>query len=148
MMLQDNESLQDNAASLPCVIHDGLIKEVFQQAHDEAEHPGYARTHQRITQTLFIQRLSQKLHEYLRHCPHCQLNQTPRHRPYGSLQPILLPPEPYYAITIDFILALPVLAPDKFYCMLTVTDKFSKRIALIPGRETFKAKDWALILLE
>ena len=125
---------------------DGLIK-VFEMAHDEAGHPGYVRTHERITQTMFIQRLSPRLHEYLRHCSRCRLSQIPRHHPYGSLQPILSPPEPYYTITIDFILALPVSTPERFDCLLTVTNKFTKKIALIPGREIFKAKEWALALL-
>ena len=166
-ILQNNESLNDNAINLPFIIdtdliyyedpecgrrlcipdYDDLVKDVFKMAHDEAGHPGYSRTHERITQTLFIQRLSQRLHEYLRHYPRCRLNQTPRHRPYGTLQPILTPAEPYYTVTIDFILALPQSTPDKYDCLLTVTDKFTKRIALIPGRGTYKAKDWALSLL-
>ena len=163
-ILQDNESRGDNAMNLPFVIdmhliyyedpewgrrlcipdYDGLIKDVFEMAHDEAGHPGYSRTHERIIQMIFVQRLSQRLHEYLRHCPRCRLNQTPRHRPYGTLQPILTLAEPYYTVTIDFILALPLSTPDKYNCLLTVTDKFTKKIALIPGQETYKAKDWAL----
>lgn len=128
--------------------HGSLIKDIFELAHDEAGRPGYARSHERITQTLFIQRLSQRLHEYLRYCPSCRLNQMPRHKPYGTLQPILAPAEPYYTITIDFILALPKSKPDGFDCLLTVTDKFTKKLAPIPGRETYKAKDWALLLLD
>lgn len=166
-MLENNELLQDNAVDLPFTIdkgliyyknagqprrlcipdHDSLIKEVIQQAHDETGHPGYARSHKRIIQTMFIQRLSQRLHEYLRYCPLCRLNQTPRHKPYGVLQPILAPPEPFYTITIDFILALPKSKPDQYDCLLTVTEKFTKRLALVPGNETHRAKDWALALL-
>ena len=166
-LLQDNQSLDDNAVNLPFVIqmdliyykdpergqrlcipdYDCLIKDVFKIAHDEAGHPGYSRTHERIVQTLFIQRLSQRLYEYLRHCPRCCLNQTPRHRPYGTLQPILAPAEAYYIVTIDFILALPPSTPDKYDCLLTVTDKFTKRIVLIAGQATYKARDWALALL-
>ena len=170
--LEVNELLGSNASHLPFLInngliyyqdttdttterrrlcipdHDNLIKEVFELAHDEAGHPGYARTHERIIQTLFIQRLSQKLHENLRHCPKCRINQTPRHKPYGVLQPIFTPLEPCHTITIDFILALPRSSPEEYDCLLTVTDKFSKKLALIPGRETYKAKDWAIALLD
>lgn len=146
-MLEDNDAMEDNAARMPFEIehdllyyqdpfgtgarlcvpdHGSLIKEVFQLAHDEAGHPGYARTHERRIQTLYIHRLPQRLHEYLRYCPRCRLNQTPRHKRYGYLQPILSPPEPYYSITIDFILTLPKSQPFNYDCMLTVTDKFSK----------------------
>ena len=65
--------------------HDGLIKKVFQLAHDELGYPGYHRAHERLTQGLYIRRLSTQLHEYLRHCPMYQLHQTPHYRPYGNM---------------------------------------------------------------
>lgn len=127
--------------------HDNLIKDVFQLIHNKLGHRGYHRCHQRITQGLYIHRLATKLHDYLRHCPTRQLNQTPRHRPYGSLQPIITPPSPFYTITIDFILALPE-SNEELNCALSVTDKFSKRITFMPKIDTWKAKDWAKNLLQ
>jgi hypothetical protein len=57
---------------------------------------------------------------------------TRRYLPYGSLEPISLPPAPFYTIYIDFILALP--ASEKgFDIAINTTYKFSKRITLIPG---------------
>lgn len=133
-MLEDNAQLGLNVASLPFLIRDrliyyrdpdrgdrlcvpdynGLVREMFQQAHNEAGHPDYTRTHKRLIQTLYIRRLPSLLHEFIRHCPSCKLNQTPRHRPYGFLQSILLPPEPFYMITLDFILALPQSRSDGY----------------------------------
>lgn len=127
--------------------YDGLTKEVFQLTHDEMGHPGYHRTHERLTQGLYLHKLSSKLHDYIRHCPVCQLNQTPRHKPYGNLQPIITPPVPFYMITIDFILALPE-SKDGWNCVLSVTDKFSKRITFVPGKNTWKTADWARSLLQ
>lgn len=115
--------------------------------HDDLGHPEYHRSHERLTQGLYIHRLSTKLHEYLRHCPTCQLHQTPRHKPYGSLQPIITPPSPFYTITIDFILALPE-SSEGLNCALSVTDKFSKRIIFVPGKDTWKAKEWAKGLIQ
>ena len=48
--------------------------EVFKLAHDEMGHPGYARTHERLTGSIYIYNMLTKLHEFLRHCPHCQLH--------------------------------------------------------------------------
>ena len=127
--------------------HDELIKEIFQLVYDELGHPGYHRSHERLTQGLYVHRLSTRLHEYLRHCLTCQLHQTPRHKPYGSLQPIITPPSPFYTITIDFIFALSE-STEGWNCILSVTDKFSKRITFVPGRDTWKAKDWARGLLQ
>ena len=67
---------------------------------------------------------------------------------YGELQNIMMPPIPFYIITIDFILALPVVTPNRFDCLLTIMDKFSKRIALALGKVTWKAKDWVNTLLD
>ena len=122
--------------------NDDLIKEVFQLVHDELGHPDYHRSHERLTQGIYIHRMASRLHEYLRHCPTYQLHQTPRHKPYGNLQPLIVPPTPYYTITIDFILALPETR-EEWNCVLSVTDKFSKRITFVVGRDTWKTKDWA-----
>lgn len=66
-MISDNNVLGDNAAKLlyqtfqkliyfdnpkrglRLCIPAGLIKEVFQLAHNELGHPGYAQMHERIT---------------------------------------------------------------------------------------------------
>lgn len=91
--------------------------------------------------------LSKYLYKYLRCCPECQVNQTPRHKPYGDMQPILTSSKPFQAITIDFILALPRSTSGND-CILSVTDKFSKAMAFIPGQTTWKATDWAQQLLD
>ena len=165
-MVLDNEALGENAAKLPYRVVDSLLyfdddekglrlcipsameAEVFKLAHDEMGHPGYARTHERLTEGLYIFGMATKLHEFIRHCPHCQLNQTPRHKPYGSLQPIYSPARPFHTLTIDFILALPKSSPDDFDCLMSVTDKFSKAITYIPGKNTWSGKEWAIRLLD
>ena len=124
-----------------------LEQEVFKLAHDEMGHLGYARTHEKLTTGLFIYNMAIKLHEYIRHCPHCQMNQTPRHRPYGSLQPIYTPARPFHTITIDFILALPKASAGED-CIMSVTDKFSKAISLIAGEVKWGGELWAQALLE
>lgn len=77
-------------------------------------------------------------------CPN--LHRTRRHKPFGNLQPISSPSMPFHHICIDFILALP--QADGFDCVMSVTDKFSKRITLIPGAANFGASKWADLLLD
>ena len=62
------------------------------------------------------------------------VNQTRGHKPYGELNPIASPPIPFHTITLDFIVGLPK-ANDGSNAVLTVTDKFTKRVTLIPGQE-------------
>ena len=164
-LIQENAELDDNAAKIPYRIIDDLLyfddderglrlcipsaieAEVFKLAHDEQGHPGYARTHERLTQGLYIFGMPAKLHEFIRHCPHCQRNQTPRHRPYGSLQPIYSPARPFHTITIDFILALPT-SPEGFDCTMSLTDKFCKAVAFIAGKSTWDGNEWAIAVLD
>ena len=71
-----------------------------------------------------------------------------RHRPYGNMEIIHSPPVPFHTIAIDFVLALPhAKARQEFDYILSVTDKFSKMVTIIPGKSTFGAKDQAQLLL-
>ena len=127
-----------------CVPED-CIRDFFDVAHSGG-HVGRNRCHEIISRQWFIKRLDRRLREYLRHCPECQLYQTPRHQPFGSLQPILTPPCPFHTLTIDFIMALPISFKG-YDCIASVTCKFSKKITLIAGKITYSAKDWAEHLL-
>ena len=165
-IIQDNDRLHDDAARLPFQLRRRLIyfddrelgprlvipknfeQEIFEIAHDQLGHLGYARTHERLTQTFYIFNLSKKLKEYIAHCPECQARRTPRHRPFGSLQPILSPARPFHTLTIDFIVALPRSVPDRYDCALTLTDKFTKAISIIPGISTYNGAQWAVLLLD
>lgn len=73
--------------------------------------------------------------------------QTRRHALYGSLQPIESPPVPFFTLILDFILALLVSA-DGFNALMLVTCRFSKRITLIEGIDSWSAKQWAYAFLK
>ena len=45
--------------------------------------------------------------EYAKACQTCELARSPRHRPYGELQPLQAPTEPWQSITMDMITGLP-----------------------------------------
>ena len=83
------------------------------------------------------------LRQYIDHCPECLRNNTRRHRPYGSLQPIIGPPIPFHTVCIDFVVGLPV-SREGYNAIAFITCKFTKRIGAIPGENTCKSKDWGL----
>lgn len=107
-----------------------LEKNAFQLAYNELGHAGYVRTHKKLTSNIYIFNMTTKLHEYLRHCPYCQLHQTPRYTLYGFLQPIFSSNRPFHTIIINFILVLLKTAAEEDCCIF-VTNKFSKAITLI-----------------
>lgn len=48
---------------------------------------------------------------------------------------------------MDFVLALPPATSEGYDNLLTVTDKFTKQVLLLPGQSTYSAADWANTLL-
>ena len=168
-VLEENEKLGENAATLSFERENGLIfhrddvtgdhafthrrlciperavKQFFEIAHS-SDHIGFAKMFEVLSGQWYIHGLARQLRNYLRHCPQCQLYQTRRHLPHGSLQPIITPPMPFHTLTIDFILALPK-SKKGYDCILSVTDKYPRRITLIPGKSTFTAAEWATRLL-
>ncbi|MGD0511075.1 MAG: hypothetical protein ABSA33_04505, partial [Candidatus Micrarchaeaceae archaeon] len=160
--LRANDALHENKAALPFFIdgdviwHDddiprlcipkSLIREILRLEHDYQGHFGFHRSFARISSQYFIRHLRRHLRSYIDHCAQCHRFQTTRHLPYGSLQPIDSPPAPFYTITIDFILGLPKSRNRNDYAM-SVTDKYSKAITLIPGKKTWTAKQWADALI-
>ena len=122
-------------------------KEIFKQAHDDKAHCGFHRCYETITANYFFRKLTRRLRRYLQHCHECNLNQTKRHAPYGSLTPILTPPIPHHTIAMDFILALPTTRSG-YNTALTITCKFSKRVTILPGKVDNSAEEWAQIFLD
>lgn len=123
-----------------------MEQKVFELAHDNHSHGGFQRTYERIVEAFYMRHLTRRLKRYILHCPQCQLNQTKRHLTYGSLNPVLTPALIFHTVTIDFILALPLLKTG-FNTMMTVTDKFSKKVTMVPGKDTWGSAEWASALL-
>lgn len=130
-------------------IPQAMEKQIFNLIYDQHFHFGMHKSYQRIIASMFIRKLRKKLRDYNNHCPTCQTHQTKRHKPYGNLHPIDTPPWAYHTITLDFVVALPPCEIDlrTFDAMLTVTCKFTKKMALIPGHEDYTAAQWGKCLL-
>ena len=122
-----------------------VAPDILSVAHGEG-HPGFSRCYEIITRSWYIRGLTKLFRAFIRHCPQCLALQTRRHAPYGSLQPIESPPVPFFTLTLDFILALPLMK-KKYNAIMSVTYKFSKRVTLIEGADTWTAEQWAYAFL-
>lgn len=98
-------------------------------------HPGFSRSYKIISRSWYVRGLTKLFQAFIRHCPQCLALQTRRHALYGSLQPIESPLMPFFTLTLDFVLALP-LSKEKYNAIISVTCKFSKRVILIEGADT------------
>lgn len=56
-------------------------------------------------------------------------------------------PVPFFTLTLDFVLVLP-LSKEGFYVIMSVTCKFSKRVTLIEGANTWSVEQWAHAFLK
>lgn len=119
-----------------------LEKDVLAMAHDQRLHAGFKRTYQHFMSSCYLIRMAREVRTYIKHCPTCGVNRTHRHQPYGALRPLRTPPIPFHTQTLDFILALPTSGTNKKNHLLTITEKFSKRVHLIPDMKTYGAAAW------
>ena len=136
----------DNGRKRLCVPKNQL-KPIFEMAHDLRNHLGFHRAYSSLVEGIYALRLAHHLRRYIKHCPACERNQTKRHRPYGSLVPLVTPNVPFHTWTIDFILGLPQ-TKEGYDCALSITDKFTKRIRVLPGISTYNAEEWPIVLLD
>jgi len=120
-------------------ISKALKQKIFESAHNEQAYEEFARIYKRVVSIYYMRNLTRRLKRYLRHCSSCQLNSTIKHHLYKQLKPIVCKSELFHTITIDFILALPKL-PNKYDTIMSVIDKFSKRITTIAKKNTFSAE--------
>ena len=99
---------KNDKRNLGFCVPSNIKTKMFRLTHDEKGYLGYTRFHERLTDGLYFRKMASKFHEFIRHCPECQIHQITKHRLYGYLPLIFSPVRPFHTFTIDFILALPV----------------------------------------
>jgi len=126
-----------------------LAKDVLTAAHDLQAHPGVENTFSNVRDHFYMPRMSAQVRSYVLACPECARKRTSHHKPYGLLQPIEAPTRPFDMITIDFITKLPPsrLSGEVYDTALTATDKASRAVIFVPGKETWNADEWSDVLL-
>ena len=123
-----------------------LEKEIFKLGYDRQYYRGFYRIYDRITGSLYLRNLIKYLRNYIKYYPEYKLNQISRYKLYSSLILINRSSILFHIIAIDFIISLPIIATGQD-SLLTVIDKFSKRVLLLLGKTTFTATEQADILL-
>jgi len=131
--------------NLRLCIPESLVKTIIHQCHDLIAHPGIRRTYLNVASRFYIRRLSRRIKEYVNECPECQLSKPSNDPPLGNMYPIPTT-DPLGTLSIDFITGLP-MSEDK-NALMTVTDKYTKAVRLIPCNDTTTAEDAARLFLD
>ncbi|XP_035836073.1 uncharacterized protein LOC118484192 [Helianthus annuus] len=97
-------------------------------------HAGVNATVNRLSSTFTWLGLKKDVTAFVKACDICQAIKTPNHKPYGLLQPLPTPAQPWHDISMDFITHLP---PSKgktaIWVIVDRLSKFAHFIALSPG---------------
>jgi transposase InsO family protein len=121
--------------------------QVLQHCHDTpmAGHFGIHKTFELISRRYWWPQLRQFVEDYVRSCDTCCRSKNPQHRPYGLLQQMPIPENPWKSISLDFITDLP---PSKgFDTILTVVDRFTKMAHFLPCTKTINSQETAELLM-
>lgn len=140
------------------------VRETLEIVHDKNFHVG-PRKMLAALNGLAIRSVTRQVVRYVQRCQKCGINRNSNSKPLGELQPMSPEPYPAHTLTIDFIVGLPKfdvsttafwrlsqpshpsVRIDFLDSVMTVTDKFTKRVILIPGNSTYRALDWAILLI-
>ena len=108
-----------------------------------AGHLGESKTLNRILPLYYWKDMRNTIRDYVKSCRICQQTKPRNHKPFGLIQPIEPPKSKWQVVTMDFILPLPE-TKNGYSGIMTVVDKLSKMVRLIPIKSTINAPDTAM----
>ena len=102
-------------------------------------HPGVQRTIGKVRRYFWWKGMAGDVREFVESCPTCQLEKTDHTMKKGSLQSLAIPEAKWHCkVSVDFITDLPVAA-DGEDSIMTVVDRATKMVHLIPCKKTTTA---------
>ena len=124
----------------------GLIQRILESEHDTkvAGHMGQDKTIELIRRNFWRPKMNERIIDFVRSCPVCQLNKVARHQPYSPTSPLELPYAQWQSIAMDFITDFPL--SGKCDQLWVVVDRFTKIAHFLPLKKEEKgAADLAAI---
>jgi hypothetical protein len=112
-----------------------LKLDILNQVHNTrlSGHLGNDKTYRLLARTFYFPHMRAFINTYVQGCETCTRNKTPRHQPYGLLQPLPIPDIPWQSISMDSIVKLPL--SKGFNSILVVVDRLTKMAHFIPYQE-------------
>ena len=88
---------------------------------------------------------------YCHNCIECQKAKPAHHKPFGLLNPLPVPLEPWHTVTMDFITDLPLSSTygsTTWDSILVVVDKLTKMAHYIPVRKIMSVADFIEVFIQ
>ena len=127
---------------------------ILQSHHDSpaSGHFGHARTFELISRSYYWPKLRSFVEKYVNSCETCSRNKPVRHAPFGELQSLPIPSQPWESISMDFIVKLPrsldPISRASFDSIFVVVDRLTKMAYFIPCNEDMNAPEFAQLFLQ
>jgi transposase InsO family protein len=127
-----------------------LKTRLLYEVHDSpgGGHLGVKKTLHKLQRVCWWLGMRAEVTAYVHSCVECQRVKHSQQKPAGLLLPLPIPSRPYDTITMDFVGPFPASGERKYDYLLTVIDKFSKRVHLLPCHKTIDAHQTARLLID
>ena len=127
--------------------HGNLRQDIITELHESmfAGHPGENRTIHLVKRYFWWPGLVADCRAFVKGCTICQRNKSSTQKPAGELKQPEIPAGKWQQVSMDFITTLP-LTVRGHDMILTVVDKFTKMVHLIPCHGTMNAQGIATLL--
>ena len=124
-----------------------IVKNIFVMIHDDFdEHIEFDRIYNKIVNFWYIKNHFKHFTNYFKHCSQRCGNRIRRHKFYHTFQSILSLLIFFHCIIIDFLLILSNFHIDMNNIM-SIIDKFNKRIIIISSKNIWNTTQWIEALL-
>ena len=129
--------------------YDLLRKILLTEAHDSAYsgHFGADKTLKALARRYWWPQMQRDVENHCKACEVCQRNKARRQKPFGELQPLPVPSQPWTDWSMDYIFGLPITKRGHTG-ILVVCDRFSKASHFIPCNENITAAGTVQLLME
>ena len=134
---------------VPKVIRSELINRHYD--NPLAGHFGIKKTCKLVVKKYYWPTLRQDVKTYVKRCDVCLASRAVRHKPYGDLQLLPVPTQPWKDLSMDFITSLPISADwkgDSYNSILVIVNRFTKIIHYEPVKVTINASGLAEVIID
>ena len=147
--------LKLNGKTLLCipkmVINERNIYEmIISEAHSILAHLGTTKTLNYLRDHVWWKDMASDTRSYCETCVTCKRSKPNNQKPYGLLNPLAIPSEPWESIGVDFVGPLPISCnrDSEFDSITVVICLLTAMVEIIPSRSNYKAQDIAELMFE
>jgi hypothetical protein len=127
----------------------GLRRGILAELHDApySGHPGVHKLIEAVLRLYWWQGVRNDVKHYVQTCTSCQRNKPSNQHPAGLLQSLPIPAQPWYSVSMDFIVQLPPAAGGQD-AIIVFVDRLTKMVHLAATTTTVSAEGTAQLFMD